>query len=188
MKIIPALIMLAALAQLASAQTPATPKGFDAYGIVKTRNIFDPDRNPFVPTFAPPRPRSVERPRRYSDTITLTGVMVNNGKAYAFFFGGQPDDDKVIGVNGVIGGAKVTKITAASAELNQNGKAISVPVGQSVSIGDGSITPASSGAAPSYSTSEAPPSDSPSQPATPPPGYLNDVMRRMMERRQQQLQ
>jgi hypothetical protein len=176
----------AAFPRAASAQAPA--QGFGAYAIVQTRNIFDPNRNPFVPTFAPPPRRRVERPQRYEDSITLTGIMVNGGKAYAFFFGSSYDDDKVLPVNGEIAGAKLTKITPTSVELNRNGKAVTVPIGQTMTFDSSSPGGGFIPGAPVDATAGALPPDNAPPAATPLPGNLNEVMRRMMERRQQELQ
>jgi len=178
----------AALPLLSRAQAPAGSQGFDAYAIVRTRNIFDPARNPYSAAYVAPRPRPVERERRSMDSVTLTGVMVNGGKAYAFFFGSRVDDDKVVPVNGEIADARVTKITTTGVEVDQAGKKLSIPVGQSLAFESsepgGGSAPDDSGA----QAAPASPSENPTQTTSPPPGNINDVMRRMMERRQQQLQ
>jgi type II secretory pathway component PulC len=182
-------ILSTALPGIASAQAPGVSSGFGAYSIVQTRNIFDPDRIPFVANYAPPRPRRVEQPRRYVDSIALTGIMLNGGKALAFFFGSQMEDDKVLGVNGEIGGAKVTKITPTDVELNKDGKALTLRIGQALSVDSStpgiSLAPAST-SVPADSDTAAPSSQSTSPTTTQPPGNLSDVMRRMMERREQE--
>jgi hypothetical protein len=124
--------------------------------------------------------------------------MINGGKALAFFFGSG--GDRVLGLNGDIANAKVAGISAAGVQLDQHGKKITVPVGQTLSydssVPGGSLTFAAPGEFPNLdtsapATSSAPPpsgDDESSEPAAPLPGNLNAVMQRMMERRQHELQ
>jgi hypothetical protein len=177
------------------APAPAAPQGFEAFRIVRTRNIFDPLRNPFVAAPVAQRPRYVpQQPRRSMDYVTLTGVMVTGTESRAFFSGSQIEYDKVLPVNGEIAGAKLTKITAGGIEVDRSGKKISVAVGQTVPF-DGSApgvppaAPVDSGVpAPAAAAPGAPPTGDLPQTPNAPPGNISDVMRRMMERRQQQLQ
>jgi hypothetical protein len=183
-------VLGAPLAGRTSAQPPAAAHGFDAYRIVATRNIFDPDRIP-TETNAPPPSRVTERPATAVDYVTLTGILVNGGKTLAFFSGSRPDYDKVTGVDGDIAGAKISKITPENIEVNRAGRKIVVAVGQTVPF-DGSA-PGAPPAVPAYAAPAAAPAgaagaDETSPAATPLPGNLNEVMRRMMERRQQELQ
>ena len=119
--------------------------------------------------------------------MALTGVMVNGGQALAFFSGSRPDYDKVAAVNGDIAGAKVTRIAPGGIELNRAGKKIVVAVGQTVPFDDsapGATPPPSDDATAAPATAGA---AGPASASNTLPGNLNDVMRRMMERRQQQL-
>jgi hypothetical protein len=167
-------------------QAPASPKGFDVYRVVIERNIFDPERQPMA-AGAPP---VIEQPRKAGDYIALTGVMFDNGKALAFFSGSRSDYDKVIEVNGEIAGAKVTRIAPNGIVVDRAGKKIAVAVGQTVPF-DGSAPgapPAEAGvsSAPAAANTTTPGENPPNPP--PLPGNLSDVMRRMMERRQHELQ
>jgi hypothetical protein len=121
--------------------------------------------------------------------VALTGVMFDNGKALAFFSGSRSDFDKVIEVNGEIAGAKVTRIAPNGIEVTRAGKKIVVAVGQTVPFADSApaappidAAVSSAPAAAITGTGETPPT------APPLPGNLSDVMRRMMERRQHELQ
>ena len=194
MKISRPIVMLVALCAplgcVSSAQAPSSPQGFEAFRILGMRNIFNPLRQPLTAA-AVARPQVVEQPRRATDYVTLTGVMVTGAKTLAFFNGSRPDYDKVLEANGEIAGAKVTKITPAGIEVDRSGKKISVAVGQTVPF-DGSAPgapPASPGDSASVSApaDASPPPGAPTQTAAPLPGNLNEVMRQMMERRQQEL-
>jgi hypothetical protein len=186
--ILPAIAGLALCAPLISfAQAPALAKGFDAYRIVTERNIFDPERQPMV-AGAPP-PRAVAQPPKAGDYVALTGVMFDNGKALAFFSGSRADFDKVIELNGEIAGAKVTRIAPDGIEVTRAGKKIVVAVGQTVPFDDSAPGAAPIDATVSGAPAAAVTGTGETPPAAPPlPGNLSDVMRRMMERRQHELQ
>jgi hypothetical protein len=192
MRIYRAIVMIAAVfavrGGVSFAQAPAAGKGFDAYSVLTERNIFDPNRMPRVAGAPPP---VVEPPRKAGDYVALTGVMIHEGRALAFFSGSRPDYDKVAEVNGEIAGAKVTRIAPGGIEVDRAGKKVVVAVGQTVPFdnsapgappADAVAASAPAGAATTAGTED-------SAPAAPPlPGNLNDVMRRMMERRQHELQ
>lgn len=173
-------------ATIAPAQLPDSPKGFDAFRLVRTRNVFDPDRRPIpVPGANVP---VVARPTR-ADYVALTGIMVTSDKALAFFSGSRADYSKVLPLNGEIAGAKVTKITPANIEVERDGKRVNVAVGQTVPL-DGSApsaapAPADVSAAPSDSAPTVPGDNAPNPNS--PPANASDALRRMMERRQQEL-
>jgi hypothetical protein len=140
-----------------------------------------------------------------SDYVVLTGIMMTEDQTLAFFAGSQPEYNKVIALKGSIAGATITKITPSSIDVQRNGKQVTVLVGQTVPFDDSApgLPPASSPAAPQ--TAAPSPAIDPQgasqqvplpdvttgapKPSSPPPaGDTSDVMRRMMERRQKQLQ
>jgi len=157
---------------------------------VRLRNIFDPQRNGANEATgepAPPPQAAATPPPKASDFVALTGVMVTADKTLAFFSGSRPDYDRVLSVNAGIAGAKVTKITTGGIEVSRNGRTIVVAVGQTVPFDNSApaaapVTVAGNGdsGSASDSSSEAPSSSSSN-------GNLDAIMRRMMERRQQQL-
>jgi hypothetical protein len=118
----------------------------------------------------------------------LTGIMVTDGNSLAFFSGSQEDYNKVIGVNADIAGAKVTKITSAGVEVDRGGKKINVPVGYTVPFDDSApgLPPVTAGDIGSQEAASGGTSGPPGTP-NPPTGNVDEIMRRMMERRQQQL-
>ncbi len=169
-----------------TATQTATAQGYDTFRTLQTRNIFDPDRRPMVPPATP----QATQPASSADYVALTGVMVTSEKSLAFFSGSRSEYSKVVAVNADIAGAKLMKITPANIEVERDGKRISVNVGQTVPL-NASAQP---GAAPIAATTAATlPESSPSSAATnapsstAPPANASEVLRRMMERRQQQL-
>lgn len=192
------ILMIAAacgpLGCLCRAQAPAPARSFDTFRMVRVRNIFDPNRIPGATTAnttaaGPPPPPAAEQPKA-TDYVVLTGVMVDGGQALAFFSGSRPDYDKVTDLNGEIAGAKVTKIAPNGIEVERAGKRIIVAVGQTVPFDNsapgapppGAIDIAGVQAAPTTGAGDN------SSTSNPLPGNMSEVMRRMMARRQQQLQ
>ena len=156
---------------------PAAAQGYDAFRMLQTRNIFDPDRRPIL-TQATTLPQTP--PASRADYVALTGIMLTQDKALAFFSGSRADYNKVLAVNGDIAGAKLTKITTSAIEVERDGKRISIAVGQTVPL-DASAPAAAPQNLPPPTNNTAAPS------ANTPPADASEVLRRMMERRQQQL-
>lgn len=161
-----------------------TAKGFDAFRLVKTRNIFDPDRRAArveTPTRSGPAPTR-------TNSISVTGTMVADGKALVFFSGSRPEYSKVIPVGATIADFKVTGITNAQVELSRDGKQIVVGVGKQVPLEGSSAAiapPDASAAAPA----DAPPPEAaaPTEAKPASADEPNEVLRRMMERRQKEM-
>lgn len=226
-------LLLCGAAYLSLAQTPAPAKkiAFDTFKIVKTRNIFDPDRK--MPVQETKRSRNEYRPQRKAtsnDYVALTGVMATEDKSMAFFASSQSEYNGVKQLNGTIAGATITKISNAGIEVTRDGRRIAVAVGQTVPMDGNSApgTPPAPGATAIPGTSvvsptpgdpqamgesvplapgqfpapgapgEAPPPPQPgagpvppppnTNSSTPPAGNMSETMRRMMERRQKELQ
>lgn len=190
-------------------------KGFDAaYGVLKTRNIFDPQRQPGAIATAPV---ASAPPVTQADYAALTGIMVTKEKVLAFFSGSRPEFNAVLAPKGIIAGAEIKNISPDFIQVDRNGKTIAISVGQTVPLDANSVpgpapTPAtpdpaasplaasspgstdSASAAPaapaassgtnSATPASAVPASSPSAPA----GLGREaLMRRMMEKRQQDL-
>jgi hypothetical protein len=172
--------------QQADAAPDAPGQGFDAFRMVRTRNIFDPDRRPIVQASTAPREVRSAPPTR-SDYVALTGTMVTADKALAFFSGSRSEYNKVLSADQSIADVKITKITSDSIDVERAGKKITVAVGQTVPL-DGSAPTAAPIAAPANAapTSSSGTETAPSSPGAP-PADASDVLKRMMEKRQQEL-
>jgi len=189
--------LAAAPVQAQKAQpAPGTPapapagKGFDAFPMVKQKNIFDPNRRPMRVESSEPRST---KDRNRPSYFTLTGTMVAEGRSLAFFSGSRSEFSKVLPVGEMVGGYKVVSITSSQAELEHDGKSFVMAVGRSQQI-DGSTdegpgpAPAGpdGGAAAATPPSEAP-ADPNSAPATSAPTLpattdKTEILRRLMER------
>ncbi len=166
--------------------------GYDSFKLIRTRNMFDPNRKPVrVDSTA----RTAARPNRNS-SLTLTGTMATEGKALAFFDGTRADYRKVLTVGESIADGKITAIKATQIELERAGKPVVLAVGQQLQI-DGApsdvapeepavATPTEGSATPA---DPAAPVATATAPASAPPNANepNEVLRRMMERRQKEM-
>jgi hypothetical protein len=171
--------------QSSSAPTlPAVPgQGFDAFRMARTRNIFDPDRRPIVQASSQPSRQQSPPPTR-SDYVALTGTMVTEERALAFFSGSRSEYNKVLAADANIAGAKIAKITATGIEVERAGKKVTVTVGQTVPLDDSAPTapPAATSPAGTSSTTDTAPSAPSAVPAD-----ASDLLKQMMERRQKEL-
>jgi hypothetical protein len=178
--------------------------GYDKFKLIHTRNIFDPDRRPI--RTGPPAPTP---PPARTDYVALTGTFFDGErKQLAFFSGTRPEYNKVLSVHEQIAGATINKITGANVEVIRNGHPITVAVGQTVPF-DNSAPTAAPGAAPAapapapgvaagvgastaagVGPGTAPPDSAasavPASPNASPSAKLDEIRRRMEERRRQE--
>lgn len=171
----------------AAAAAPPAGKGFDAFPMVKMKNVFDPNRKPMrVDSTADSRP---SKDRNRPSYFTLTGTMVAEGRSLAFFSGSRSEFSKVLPVGEVVGGYKVVSITSSQTELEHDGKTFVMAVGKSQQI-DGSTDEVPAAPAPdpgsSPSSSSSPTGDAPaaasSAPTLPVTTDKTEILRRLMER------
>jgi len=178
------LIAAACLLTLAAAATPLKKRNFDAYPMVVSRNIFDPERQPGVTPSSAEAGAASAAPVSSADSAALTGTLLSAQKTLAFFSGTRPEWGGVFAVGSSIAGARLTKITSTGVEVEREGKTIVIAVGQSVPL-DAHTAPA---AAPALAPAAPQPSSvSPSAPTAPASADREALLRRMMEKRQQEL-
>lgn len=179
------LVAAACLLTLVTAvAAPLKKRNFDAYPMVVARNIFDPERQPGAAPASAEAGASSVAPVSGSDSAALTGTLLTAQKSLAFFSGSRPEWGGVFAVGASIAGARLTKITSAGIEVEREGKTVFVAVGQSVPL-DAHSSPV---AAPAFAPSTAQPSStSPSAPTAPASSDREALIRRMMEKRQQEL-
>lgn len=192
-------VFAAALGAGALVAAPQPPKGFDGnFALVKTRNIFDPQRQPGL---AGPAPTAA--PVTRSDFAALTGILVTSDKTLAFFSGSRPEFNTVLKPGASIAGATIARITPTFIEVTRDGKTIPVMVGQTVPLDAASAPGAAPAPAPiatpatastpsipsnlPVTTTSAPASAPAASPSSVPNVDREAVMRRMMQKRQQEL-
>lgn len=97
--------------------------GFDTFGIIGERNIFNPNR-------VGRTPRSANTPPPMTDTLSLVGTMNYEKGLFAFFDGSQPGFRQALHLGGTITGFTVTGIDSNSVELTRDGQKIPLKIGQ----------------------------------------------------------
>ena len=179
------------LAGNTGAQAAEKVADFDAFRLLRTKNMFDPNRRPArTETASAPRPAPVRENK--SSSLSLTGTMVTEGKTLAFFTGTRADYSKVLSVGDTIADCKITAIRPAEVEMERGGKPGVLAVGHQLQIegAPSDVAAVEPAAAPATG---APPAD-PAAPASAGPTVApapsndkSDVLRRMMERREKEM-
>jgi hypothetical protein len=168
----------------AAAQPTNAPAGtdFSSFRLIADRNIFDPNRYPH--TIRSTRRATGNR----APVFSLAGTMTYKKGMIAFFDGTDPDYRKVLAPNGVIAGYKVVAITLHGVKLESAGKTVEMKVGaQMRQEGKGEWQLAGPGELPvSAVDTGAPASDAPA-PAADSSLEGNDVLKKLMQQREQEL-
>ena len=166
----------------AGAQAAEKVAGFEAFRLMRTKNMFDPNRRPVRSETGSARNTAPVRENK-SSTLSLTGTMVTEGKTLAFFSGTRADYSKVLAVGGTIADCKITAIKATEVEMERGGKPGVLAIGHQLQIeGAPSDLPAAE-----PDPDPAAPAPAPGAAAPAPSNDKSDVLRRMMERREKEM-
>ena len=199
MKIILALALAGGLGAFAQTNGSKIPGGTDYSAFsrfVTDRNIFDPNRQPH---YTSSRTRTPTRTTRTHSTsapaFTLVGTMSYEKGLFAFFSGNNADLKKVLPVAEYIAGYRVTEITPGRVTLastNQPG-GLHLSVGDVMRLEGGKWELSGKGEVPagdSSSVAETPGSSSGEPVAAAPTSAAepNDVLKRLMEKREKETQ
>jgi hypothetical protein len=172
-------ICLCATVATAQSTNANSPPSFDSFNIISTRNIFDPNRRGI---------RRFERPSsRATDAFALVGTMSYSKGKFAFFDGTKPDYKKVLEKGATIAGYTVTDITPKNITLAANGTNFAMVVGTQMRNEGRNNWKMSDGTELPSTTDESP---QPTADLTPPSGTspaMSDVIKKLMEQRQQEL-
>jgi hypothetical protein len=182
-----ALGMLLANGRPAAAQTTNAPAAtsYSSFQIIVDRNIFDPNRYAHT---SHSHGRSVSRSAPF---FALVGTLSSRNGTLAFFDGNDSDYRKVLSPDGVIAGYKVTEITLYGVKLASTNKPVVMKVGaQMRQEGKGEWQLADSGELPATTTGNEAPATDETTAATPASGAgsePNEVLRKLMQQREQEL-
>jgi hypothetical protein len=153
---------------------------FSRFNLIAERNIFNPDR-----AGRSSRPRAEERRARRVDTISLVGTLSYEKGPFAFFDGSDRDYQKVLPPGNEIAGFRIADINGHTVKLESGTNTITLTVGMQLRreedqdwqvVGgdaagpESSASNAASGASSASSESEE-----------------NDIVKRMMQQREQEL-
>jgi hypothetical protein len=160
---------------------------FETFRTIAEHNIFDPNR------VGRSRTVRTEAARPTDDVISLVGTMDSGDGILAFFDSPLPKFKKVVHVGETLADYTVTKITPQAVELTRAGKALSLqvaqqlrrPVGEDWTVAATEPTRADARAAPSPDAAASGTDNSSPSPSA--PADASDLVKRLMERRQNQL-
>ena len=166
-------------ADRAKVVAPAGPT-FDTYRLIGDRNIFNPNRTG--------RSRATEERASRTDVISFVGTMQNEKGLFAFFDSPDTAYRKALNEGGALGKFTVKGITADSVELERESQPIALKMGQQLRRPEGGEWSVI-GAETVRSEARAAEAAANPGPGAPPaiPADASDALRRLMEKRQQQL-
>jgi hypothetical protein len=186
-------VLVLAAAFFANAQStddssPTTD--FRSFEVIVQRNIFDPNRYPHT--------GSIRHRETYRGvpTFSLAGTMSYRKGMFAFFNGTSDVYQKALQTGGKIAGYTVTKITFEGAQIEADGKTINLKVGDAMRQNGSGWELSVAGQWTDESSSSMADSGSPgtnaapgatSAPAPTISGDQSDVLKRLMEKRAQEL-
>lgn len=148
-------------------------RDYPSFKLISERNIFNSNR-----TRRSSRGGAETRKAARIETVTLVGTMSYEKGLYAFFDGSSSELKKALGPGQSIAGFKVAQITSTSVRLEAENKTLDLQVGTQLRREDeGEWQVASTPAAATSATSAS--SDS--------PGDESDVIKRLMQQREQEL-
>jgi len=174
-----ALVLLHSWNAAAQATNSPAIADYSAFRIVADRNIFNPNR------YAHTNGRR-STASRSAPAFSLVGTMTGRNGMLAFFDGTDSDYRKVLAVNGTIAGYQVTAITLNGVRLTSTNKPVELAVGDRMRREGNAWQPADQGDLPASATeSETPPSDQ--APAPSDGGEANDVLKKLMQQREQEM-
>lgn len=177
------LLLAASFAMPAQSTNDSSATDFSSFQIIVDRNIFNPDRYG----------RSTNHHEsRAVPTFTLAGTMSYRKGMFAFFNGTRDEYRKALQPGGTIAGYTVEKIGFDGVQLQSSGRTIDLKVGGAMRQEGGAWELRAPGEWGDLSTSETEsgqPSPGASEISTnlPPGIQQNDVLKRLMERRDQEL-
>ena len=156
---------------------PAAGPDFSSFKILTERNIFDPNRSGRSArgSGTPARQPKVQ-------TFALVGVLTSDKGRVAFFDGSSPDYKKAVNVAGTIASYKVKEIAPNYVKLDLDGKETRLAVGMQMRREDEGEWRPMSGPMASLSPTPTAPAE-----GAGPAGEDNDVLRKLMQKREQEL-
>ena len=181
-RLIWATLGLAACGAALAGQTNTLSKAdYAFFKLIPDRNIFNPNRHPHRPGTQRTEPASTAP----ADTLTLVGTMSYEKGTFAFFDGSHTDCQKVLERNGEIAGFTLAAIQPNTVLLAAGTNSIELKVGAHLRrdaeagwqlVQDTGMPPVERADAPT-----------PSSPAGDASGDQNDVLKKLMQQREQEL-
>ncbi len=177
---ITALVMTGGFTARAQQTNRASEADFSSFQVISERNIFNPNRTA--------RHKRGNRPQPVADAFSLVGTMSYAKGTFAFFDGTSSEYRKVVTNAEAIAGYKVTDITPSTVKLANGDKQLLMKVGTQMRREEkGSWQLAATSELPVETTENA--DAAPAEPsASDSDSGGNDVLKRLMKQREQELQ
>ncbi len=178
---LPANPAAAAPAPAVRATTAGPVTGLAAFRIIEERNIFNPNR--VGRTVA-----GADTPAPQNETIAFVGTMNYEKGLFAFFASSTASFQKTLHEGEPIAQYTVGRITKDSVEMNRDGQKLTLTIGQALSRppgGDWAVTTPVAIVATAPEAARA--ADQPASPSPAVPADASETLKRLMEKRQQQL-
>lgn len=159
--------------------------------LISDRNIFDPDRQPRTPGSAP-RPATKPQIKADAPEFGLVGVMNYSRGLFAFFDGNASEYRKALQQDSSIAGHRIAAITGNSVTLIQgtNAKPVELRVGTRLRRNNDGAWEASSGGAVTFSpksSSSDGSGDAPSSGSNSGSAGEDEVLKRLLKKREQEM-
>jgi hypothetical protein len=173
-----ALLLATALAGRAQSTNSVAQQDYPSFKIITERNIFDPNRSS-----RSSRRTDAARPAR--ESFALVGTMSYENGTFAFFDGSGSSYRKAVKTGDTIAGYKVVDISADRVKLEATGQQVELNVGVQMRKQDEGEWQLA-GRAESYSTSS-PATAATEKTNTASGGEVDDVLKKLMQKREQEL-
>ena len=173
-----ALAMANGFAASAQETNRASQTDFSAFRVISQRNIFNLNRT---------ARRERNRTQQVGDAFYLVGTMSYEKGTFAFFDGTGSEYRKILQNAGAIAGYKVVEITPTSVRLEIGGKQVTMKVGAQMRREDQAgwqLAANSELPQDPAATADSAPTEASSENSS---GEANDVLRKLMQRREQEL-
>jgi hypothetical protein len=170
-------------------------RSFDDYKLIVERNIFDPNRREVRKN--EPDPASVLPQNVPAETVSLVGTLVHRtnkeSERVAFFIGSAPGNTLSAKIGDTVAEMKVQSVQMDNVILKSGKTTFEIPVGkglrrnpgESWKLDENAYVPDAAATMP-QPQNQVTRTDTPTE-SSPPSGSANDVLRRMMERRKQEM-
>ena len=178
------LVFVAGITAVAQETNQLRPTDYAAFRIISQQNIFNQYRVARRRETGRSRPTTAVRP---GDAFFLVGTMSYEKGDFAFFDGTSSEYRRIVRPDGTIAGYQVTKITPASVMLETNGQQFELKVGTQMRRNDDGVWQLAD-ASELPATAVGSPVVSPAAPASSSSGNdVNDVLKKLMQKREQEL-
>jgi len=177
---ITALVMAGDFAARAQQTNRTSQVDFSNFQVISERNIFNPNRTA--------RHKRGNRPQPVADAFSLVGTMSYAKGTFAFFDGTSSNYRKVVQNAGTIAGYKVTDITPSAVKLANGDKQLVMKVGTQMRREEKGAWQLAATSELPVETTENADATSVGPSASDSDSGGNDVLKRLMKQREQELQ